>query len=168
MKKSFIVCFVLIALFIQNISGQELGDLYTTRFFSISVPRGWQSIDIGMDFLQINGPSGGAFPPNMNFYNVDYSGSVSDYVNVIMDSAPKNFSNFRILNRSAFSTTAGVTGEKVTYQGTMGTRSIRQIMYVFPNRRGTGIIEITGAVPISEGERLDATFDASVRTFILR
>jgi len=109
MKKSLLICLILTILFALNIGAQELGGSYSTRLFSISIPRGWQTVDIGMDFFQVNGPLSGAFPPNMNFYNVDYSGSISDYVSVIMESAPKNFSNFRILNRAAFSTSAAIS-----------------------------------------------------------
>ena len=165
MKRIILAGFILTVLFIQNISSQELGELYREREFSMSMPSGWQTVDVGLGYLQINGPQIGAFAPNISFRDEAYSGPASDYIDMIMISYQRLFSNFRLLERSTFRTNIGVTGEFITFQGTMGTGNVRQRMYVIPNRRGNAIMVITCTVPASEGERYDTVFDAAVRSF---
>ena len=165
MKKTIFITCILTVLFIQSISAQELGDLYTQRGFTMSMPRGWQTADVGVGYLQINGPQSGVFPPNIAFRDEDYSGPVSDYIDMMVGAFPRHISNFRLLERSTFRTNSGVSGEFIIYQGTMGTGSVRQKMYVFPNRRGNAIMVITCTSPINANERYDAIFDAAVRTF---
>ena len=165
MKRIILAFCVLTVLFIQNISGQEMGDLYREREFTMSMPSGWQTADVGLGYLQINGPQSGAFAPNIAFRDEAYSGPVSDYIDMIMISYQRLFSNFRLLERSTFRTNIGVAGEYITYQGSMGTGNVRQKMYVFPNRRGNAIMVITCTVPVTGGERYDSVFDTSIRTF---
>jgi len=167
MKKIIIFCFILIVLFVQNISSQELGDLYTERVarFTMSMPMGWQTADLNMKYLNIIGPEVGGFIPNIGFSDEDFSGSVSEYIDAITGFMPQMFSDFRIINRTSFSTEAGLNGESVTYQGTRGTITIRQKMYIIPNRRRNSVMEITATAPVTGGERYDAIFDTSVRTF---
>ena len=165
MKRIIFVCCVLTVFFIQSISAQELGELYREREFTMSMPGGWQTVDIGLGYLQINGPQAGTFAPNIAFRDEAYSGPVSDYIDMIMISYQRLFTNFRLLERSTFRTNIGVAGEYITYQGTMGTGNVRQKMYVLPNRRGTAIMVITCTAPAVGGERYDQIFDASIRTF---
>jgi len=167
MKKTLFIFFILIFLFIHNISGQELGSLYTERSagFTISMPRGWQTIDVGLKYLSIRGPQDGSFTPNLVFIDEELVGPLSSYIDVVVGYYPLILSDFRLINRATFVTNAGVTAEYVTYQGTMGSISVRQRMYFIPNRRGTTVMQITCTAPFVGGERYDAVFDASVRTF---
>jgi len=167
MKKTIALCCLWAVLFIQNINSQELGALHTDRNggFTISMPFGWQAENVGLRFMSLRRPN--SFIPNIAFVNEDFSGPVSAYIDRTMNTFVTSplFSGFRLINRSSFRTNAGLVGESITYLLTKGNVQVRQKMYVFPNRRGTAVIEITGTAPAAGGERYDAIFDASVRTF---
>jgi len=167
MKKLVICCFVLLALFVQNASSQQLGDLYTERTggFSMSMPRGWQTANFNQKYLMIMGPEVNGLTPNIGFGDEEFSGTITSHVDAVLGYIPLLFSDFSQINRSSFTTNAGVTGESVTYLVTMGSIRVRQKMYVFPNRRGNAVMVITCTAPVSGGERFDAVFDASVKTF---
>jgi hypothetical protein len=167
MKKITTIFFILILLLAQNISGQELGDLFTERTggFTMSMPLGWQTADVGLRLLGIMGPQDGAFIPNFTFAEEEYSGSVASYLDLLLDYFPILFSEYRLLDRSSFRTNAGENGECITYLLTMGQIQVRQRAYVIPNRSRTVIMFITGTAPVAGGERYDGIFDASVRTF---
>jgi len=167
MKKSIFFCFVLLILLAQNISSQELGGLYTDRNagFTMSMPRGWRTVDFNLGYLSIVGPEYSGITPNIGFGEDEYAGSVSEYIDALVSYFSLIFSNFRLLDRSNFRTNAGVVGESITYQGSMGAVTVRQKVYVFPNRRGNAVMVITATAPVTGGERFDTIFDASVRTF---
>jgi len=166
MKKSILVCFVLIILFAQNVSSQQLGDTYTDKsgVFSISMPRGWQTIDVGMKYQGIAGPAEGGITPNMSFIDEAFSGAVSAYIDAALVQLPLIFQGFTLLNRNSFRTNAGITGESMTYIMTMGTVRMRVKQYVLPNRNGTMVMVISCGAPVN-AERYDAFYDSVARTF---
>ena len=167
MRKISITIVILAFLFIQNVSGQQLGDLYTERTggFTMSMPRGWQTADFNQKYLMIMGPEVDGFTPNIGFGDESYSGSITSYVDIVLTYLQMLFTDFNLISRTSFRTNAGITGEVITYQVTMGSIRVRQKIYVLPNRGGTAIMGITCTAPVVGGERYDAIFDASVRTF---
>ena len=167
MKKSLILFCILTVLFAKTIYSQQLGDLYTERNagFTMSMPLGWQTIDFNQKYLMIMGPEDGGLSPNIGFGDEAYNGSISAYIDIVIPLVQQLFSDFTLVERSSFTTNAGVTGEYVTYFATMGAIRVRQKLYVFPNRRGTAVMAITGTAPGNSGSRYDAVFDASVKTF---
>ena len=167
MKKISIVCFLLVFLFAQNISSQTLGELYieNNTGFTMSMPSGWQTTDTGLKYLSILGPLDGGFTPNIGFADEEFSGSVSEYIDAIMNILHLFSTEFILLERSNFRTDSGITGESIKYLLTLGQIQVRQKMYIVPNRNRTLIMGITGTAPVIGGERYDAIFDASARTF---
>ncbi|MCL2764114.1 MAG: hypothetical protein FWD40_02385 [Treponema sp.] len=165
MKKNVIFCFILLVLFIHNINAQQLGELYSDRTFSMSMPRGWQTMDFNQKYLSIVGPVDGGLTPNIGFADEDYSGAISGYIDAALALFPLIFSDFTLLARSGFTTNSGITGESITYRATMGSIQVRQKMYAFPNRDGTSVLIISCTAPLTNGERYDPIFDASVKTF---
>jgi hypothetical protein len=167
MKKILVICCLLVLIFTQNIFSQTLGELYTEHNagFTVSMPTGWQVIDVGLKYLSILGPLDGGFTPNIGFNDEEFSGSISEYIDILMGVILLFSTEFRLLDRSSFRTDAGVIGECVTYLLTIGQIQVRQRVYVFPNRNRTAVMSITGTAPVIVGEKYDAIFDASVRTF---
>ena len=167
MKKLLMLCCLFSFLFVQNIASQTLGNLFVepNGVFSISMPNGWQMVDINMAYMMIMGPEYNGFTPNINFADEDYSGAISDYLDAVMGFFPLLFSDFRLLGRSVFQTNTGLTGECITYLVTMGQIQVRQKMYVFPNSKRTAVMVITGTAPVVSGETYDVVFDTSVSTF---
>jgi len=167
MKKTLILFGILAVLFVQNVSAQQLGDVYTDRngTFTISMPRGWQTIEAGGKYLSVIGPVENGFTPNMAFTDEGYSGTIASYVDLALPTLPMIFQGFTLLSRTSFRTNAGVNGEAITYLVTVGQFRIRIRQYIIPNRSGNMVMVITGGAPEQGGERFDAIFDASARTF---
>ncbi|MCL2185837.1 MAG: hypothetical protein FWB86_08315 [Treponema sp.] len=169
MKRKLILSLILIIIFVQNINSQQnfsLGDLYTETSFTMSMPAGWRTVDFNQKYLMIIGQEVGGLTPNIGFGDEAYAGTISDYINILIDSFPIYFTDFVLVNRSNITTNAGITGERITYQATMGQIRIRQIMYVLPNKQKTAVMCISCTAPINSGETLDAVFEASVKTFL--
>ena len=166
MKKTF-VFYVLAVLLIQNISAQQLGDLYTEKDagFTMSMPRGWQAVDLNQKYLMITGPLDGQLTPNIGFVDEVYSGPLSFYIDSALSLMPTIFSDFELLDRMNFTTNSGVDGESITYHVSFGNVQMRQKMYVYPNRDGTSLLIISCTAPFENGSRYDLIFDASVKTF---
>jgi len=167
MKRTFVICCLLAVLFIQNINSQTLGDLYTERTagFTMSMPRGWQTIDANQKYLMIAGPLENGFTPNIGFADDTFSGSLSDYIDAVFLAIGQFYADLTIINRGNFSTNSGLRGEYATIHGRMGEISVRQKMYIFSNAGRGGIILITGTAPAANGERFDPIFDECVKTF---
>jgi len=168
MKKSILISLILLALFVQNASSQQLGSLYTERTggFTMSMPQGWQTADFNQKYLMIMGPEVNGLTPNIGFGDEEYAGTISSFTDQYLSYLPLLFSDFNQVSRGRFTTNAGVNGECVTYLVTMGSIRVRQKIYVFPNRRGTAVMVIACTAPVAGGDRYDAIFDASVKTFV--
>jgi len=167
MKRNVVICCLLTSFFVQNINSQTLGDLFTERTagFTISMPLGWQAMDMGQKYYMIIGQTENGFTPNIGFADDAFSGSLSEYIDAVLSMIGRFYVEFTVVKRDDFSTASGLRGEYAIIQGRMGEISVRQIMYVFPNANGVGIMLITGTAPLVNGERFDAVFDESVRTF---
>jgi len=167
MKRIFFISFLLVVLLIQNISSQTLGDLFTERNggFSMSMPRGWQPMDVGLKYSAIIGNTENGFTPNFTFVDDIFAGSISEYIDATLSALGLFYSDLIIINRGNFSTGSGLQGEYVLIQGRLGEISVRQKAYVFPNVKGDGNITITSSAPSINGERFDAIFDECVKTF---
>ena len=166
MKKITIICFTLAVLFIQNASGQTLGDLYVNSEagFSMSMPENWQTYNVNMKYLAIVGPQDGEFTPNINFGDEEYSGLVSEYIDELFEYLPMFFNDFKVQDRTDFRTNNGLTGECITYLAVMGTVNVKQKMYIISNRRRTSVMIITCTSPPVTKDIYDIIFDESVRT----
>jgi len=167
MKRIAVICCLFTVLFVQNIYSQTLGDLYTERTagFTMSMPRDWQVTDINQKYYAILGQTENGFTPNITFADDTYSGSLSEYIDEMISMLGLFYADLTVIGRGSFSTSAGLRGDYAVIQGRLGEVGIRQKIYLFPNVSGDSIIAITGTAPLVNGERFDAVFDESVRTF---
>jgi hypothetical protein len=165
MKKVFVICCLLAVLFIQNINSQTLGDLYTERDFTMSMPRGWQTADLGHVYPVIVGPAEGGFTPSIVFGNDAYSGEISDYLDAAILMLQEDLPGFRLINRADFTTTSGLRGGSITYQISMNGISMRQKTYVLSNKGGTETMLITCTSPLTNAGNYERIFDECVKTF---
>jgi len=166
MKKVLVICCLLSVLLIQNINSQTLGDLYTenTAGFTMSMPRGWQTLDANQKYLMIFGPAENDFSPNFVFADDEFTGTISSYIDAVLLVLDKIYADLSVISRGNFSTNSGLQGGYVTLQGRMGEIRVRQKMYVFPNPGAGGLMTVTGSAPV-DGSRFDAVFDECVKTF---
>jgi len=168
MKKTFVICCLLAVLFVQNINSQTLGELYTENDggFTMSMPRGWQTVDANQKYLMIIGPLENGYTPNIGFGDdAAYSGAISAYIDEVLLFLGQFYSDFKVINRGNFSANSGLLGECATFLGSMGEINVRQKMYIFPSTNRSGIMVITCTAPQVNGERYDAIFDECVKTF---
>ena len=167
MKRAIVICCLLAVLFVQNINSQTLGDLYTekTAGFTMYMPMGWQTMDFNQKYLMIIGQTENGFTPNIGFAGDSFSGSLSDYIDAVFLAIGQFYADLTVISRGDFSTNSGLRGYYATIQGRMGEVDIRQKVYIFPNASEGGLMVITGTAPIVNGEKFDAVFDESVRTF---
>ena len=168
MKKTVILPLLISIVFIQCATLNQQGNLHTDRSggFSLVKPDGWQAMDVSQKYMALVGPEENGFSPNIILVDEAYSGSISFYMDSAINLISELFTNFRLLDRSAFTTNAGVTGEFIYYTATMGNVSVRQRMFVFPNRRGNMIMAISCTAPVINGERFEEIFDEAIKTFI--
>jgi len=166
MKRAVVICCFLTVLFVQNISSQNLGELYTESNggFSISMPRDWQAIDANQKYLMIIGPTENGLTPNITFADDVFLGSYSEYIDAVLIVLERIYADLIIINRGNFSTNSGLYGEAVTLSGRINEVRVRQKLFIFPGRENR-IILITGSAPLINGERFDPIFDESVKTF---
>jgi len=166
MKRTLIICCLLTVSFIHNINCQTLGNLYTesNADFTMSMPAGWQTMDINQKYSVIMGQTENGFTPNITFADDVFLGSYSEYIDAVLLVLEQIYSDLIIINRGNFSTSSGLYGEYVTLSGRMNEIRVRQKLFVFPGTRANRIILITGSAPLN-GERFDAIFDECVKTF---
>jgi len=166
MKKTLVLCCLCAVVLVQNVNSQNLGDIYNeaNAGFSMNIPQGWEMADFNQKYLMARGPLDGGFTPNISFADEKYSGSISDYIDVVTSYFEQFYADFRVINRANFTTNSGLQGMYITYQGRINEVRLRQRMYIFSNRSKTDIMAITGTAPFA-GERYDTVFDQCVKTF---
>jgi len=167
MKRAIVICCLLTVLFVQNINSQTLGELYTERTagFTMSMPLGWQAMDMGQKYYMVIGQTENGFTPNIGFADDAFSGSPSEYIDAVLSMLGMFYTDLTIIGKGSFTTSSSLRGEYAVIQGRLGEVGIRQKMFIFPDTSGGRIIVITCTAPLVNGERFDAVFDESVRTF---
>jgi hypothetical protein len=171
MKKFFLAFFSAVffisALYSQS-SSEILGELFVDENdgFSMYIPIGWEEGNLGSINI-IMGPIDNGFSPNMTFgIEVgEYSGSLTEYIDAVIQVVSTIYTNLKIAEKRSFSTNSGIRGETAVIQGSVNNMTIRQKLYCFRSKDGSSIMVITGTAVAEHSERYDAVFDACVKTF---
>jgi hypothetical protein len=132
--------------------------------FSYEPPKGWQLMDFaGAKYRISHGPAANGFAPNINVVEEKFSGSLSKYVDLNLESMKKAFSDITNLKREDFQTEDGAPAIRLITQNKQQGRMLRQTFYFFSNSSRKYVVTCTTLA--DGGEALDATFADSMRTF---
>jgi hypothetical protein len=132
--------------------------------FSYVPPRGWNVKDFGgLKFKVVIGPPAEGFAPNMNFIAEANPLPLDACVDGTVAQLQQVFANFRLIDRQAFTTRAGLKGHKIIYENQQNNRRLRQCQYFFD--LGREKLVITATALASAGGQHDAVFDECVKTF---
>jgi hypothetical protein len=136
----------------------------TAGGFSFVPPKGWTIREFpGLKFKIAAGPAAAGFAPNINVVDESFGGSLAEYVKLNLDTLPKVFQKSRVVNQGAFKTNAGLEGARAITENEQNGKLLRQTFYFFP--RGDRQFVVTCSVLAEGGEKLDAVFEASMKTF---
>jgi hypothetical protein len=146
----------------------EVGDRHSEMAggFSLQAPKGWQfRVMPGMKYQFAFGPASNSFSPNINVVDDMYSGDLNTYVDRSMETLNKMLEQFTLIQRNAFVTRGGMSGERVVTTSLQQKRFLlRQSFYFLPGTNGKYFV-VTCSTLASGGEALDSVFDESVKTF---
>ena len=76
------------------------------------------------------------------------------------------YSKFRVLSQTSFATRPGLRGVRLVSDGTLNSRNVRQIFYIFPAPSNRKII-VTASWLASDGNKYTQAADGAMKTFRL-
>jgi hypothetical protein len=134
--------------------------------FSYDPPPGWETADFpGMKYKISRGTPQNGFTPNINVVDEQFSGSLSDYVDLNVENIKKVFQGSNIIKREDIQTEDAQPGVKLVVQDQQMGKRLRQTFYFFSN--GSRKYVATCSAPADGGEALDTLFETSMKTFRL-
>lgn len=167
MKKSlFAICFFFL---VVNAVHAGVGDKHVEQAggYSLKAPQGWQFREFpGLKYQIAFGPAAKSFSPNINVVDEAYGGSLKSYVNANLQNLEKMFVQFKLIKRTDFITTGGLSGEKLLTTSLQGKVLLRQTFYFLPGIKGKYFV-VTCSSLAEGGESYDAAFEESMKTFEL-
>jgi hypothetical protein len=135
--------------------------------FAVVPPDGWKVVDNPNSdykvFMESMFPGAGNFIPNVNFVIEPYNRPLDDYIEYSINQL-KSELNATIIRQQDFKTAKGLNGKKIITTLEREKSLYRMLFYVFPNKEGYYMIA-TAASLASSGEKYDAAFDKSMKTF---
>jgi len=133
--------------------------------FSFQAPKGWQFREFpGMKYQIAFGAATNSFSPNMNVVDEAYEGSLKNYVDINLINISKVFVQYKQIKRNIFVTNTGLKIEKVITSSLQQNMPLRQTFYFLPGINGKYFV-VTCSTLASTGDKLDAVFDESMKTF---
>jgi hypothetical protein len=149
------------------VSAEERGERLIEKQggFEIYGPQAWKIADTGLKYKIFRGPTDKQFTPNINFTDGEHDGSITEYIDAAIEIISQYFTNFILIERTSFTTNAGLKGRKIITEANLNQIPFRQSVYFFLNGKGK-IMLITATSNQNNGAEYDAIFDESIRTFI--
>ena len=145
----------------------ETGDRYTEAAggFSYCPPKGWTMKELpGMKYQAAFGPTSGGFTPNINVVDEAFGGSLEDYFKGNVDALTKVFKKFKNLGKSDFKTDSGLKCIRLVTESEQQGMLLRQTFFFFDGKTNRKLV-VTCSAPAEGGDKLDAAFGASLKTF---
>ncbi|HXT42225.1 MAG TPA: hypothetical protein VN887_19615 [Candidatus Angelobacter sp.] len=135
--------------------------------FSYCPPKDWAVKEVpGMKYKIAFGPAAGGFASNINVVDESFSGPLSDYVKANVQVLTKMFKGLKNLGQTDFKTDSGLNGVRLIIQSEQQAHLLRQTLFFFDGKGGRKLV-VTCSTLAKGGARLDDTFTASMKTFIL-
>ena len=135
--------------------------------FSYLPPAGWKIRTFpGLKYKICYTTPAGGFAPNINVVDETAPVSLAEYIRVSMAHMNLAYSQFQLLSQAPFVTSSGLHGVRLVSRGTMNSRSVRQIFYVFPAPSSRKII-VTASWLATDGDKYTRAADGAMKTFKL-
>lgn len=132
--------------------------------FSYDPPQGWQVVELGgLKYRVSAGPSENDFAPNINVVDERFGGSLSEYVDLNLQTLKKTFVDFKVIKREDFQTEDGLAAIRVVAEDTQQNKRLRQTFCFFGNSNRKYVATCTALA--EGGEKLDDLFGQSMKTF---
>ncbi|MCL2138924.1 MAG: hypothetical protein FWH41_05275 [Treponema sp.] len=135
--------------------------------FSICPPSNWIVQEVpGYKYKFFFGPETNGFTPNINVMDENYSGTLSEYVDLSIENFKVVFPDAISTTKEYFETASGLIGFKFITAYTFNTIKLTVAQYCFSNL-DLKIIVTCAAPGSSLGNYFNNIYDQSVRTFQL-
>jgi hypothetical protein len=135
-----------------------------TGGFSYDPPKGWRVAEFpGLKYRVSAGASEDGFAPNMNVVDEKFSGSLTAYVDLNMETMKKVVTDFNVLKREDFQTEDGLAAVRIVSEDTQQAQRLRQTFCFFGNSNRKYVVTCTTLA--TGGEKLDPLFAETTKTF---
>jgi hypothetical protein len=135
--------------------------------YSFCPPKDWVMKEMpGLKYKLAIGEASGGFAPNINVVDEAFDGSVADYVKASLETVSKVFKGFKKLGQSNFKTDSGVKGIRLQTESEQGNLRLRQTFFFLEGKGKTKLV-VTCSALAETGQKLDAVFEDSLKTFAL-
>jgi hypothetical protein len=132
--------------------------------FSYDPPKGWRIVEFpGLKYRISHGQSENGFAPNVNVVDEKFSGTLSAYVDLNLETMKKTFTDAKVLKREDFQTEDGLPAVRVVCEDMQQGQRLRQTFCFFGNSNRKYVVTCTALA--DGGEKLDPLFAESTKTF---
>jgi hypothetical protein len=146
---------------------QPARHLEKTGGFSFVPPKDWTVKEFpGLKFKVAVGPAADGFAPNINFVDEAFAGKLGEYVTGNKKTLQALFKNYKELEEKEIKTANGEMCIRLVTQSEHNGKALRQSFYFFDVAPGRKLVATCTALA-DGGDKLDAVFEASLKTFRL-
>lgn len=132
--------------------------------FSFVPPEGWTVREFpGQKYQIVFGPAENQFAANINVVEEPYRGTVDNYLKATKELLPKAIKKYQLIKQEPFQTAAGIKTQRLIIEGEQQGHLLRQTFYLFPSP--TKMFVVTCSTVSAGGEKLDGTFESSMKSF---
>jgi hypothetical protein len=136
----------------------------TAGGFSYIPPDGWVVRTFpGLKFKVAVGPVAGGFAANLNVVDEEHKGSLEDYVKANQATLERLLAKFRLIKKDDFRGMDDLPGVRMIIENEQGGKALRQTFFFFANSNTKFVI--TGSTLADGGDKLDAAFENSMKSF---
>jgi len=134
--------------------------------FSFAPPKDWEFRDFpGMKYQIAFGPAADGFAPNINVVEENSQGTLDAYVEASEATLAKIFQKYKKISLAEFKLDGGAAAMKLVTTNEQQGKTLRQTFYLIDANDKKFVVTCTALA--EGGEKLDAAFDASIKTFKL-
>jgi hypothetical protein len=133
--------------------------------FSIMLPEGWQSVDLGMEYPGLLGPRVEGIFQNLVFVYETSTFPLAFYAAVVQDNVTSTLEEFSSLSEDFLTTSSGIDYFRWVTENSQQATRVRQVFYMFEN--GDWKLTIIYTRQSGEAPEQDAIIDGIMDTIIL-
>jgi len=130
--------------------------------FSILIPEGWQTVDLGIEYPALLGPQVAGISQNMVFVSETYDFPLAFYTALLQDKIITNLESLTSISEDFLATSSGIDYFHWVTERTEQSTRLRQIYYIFEN--GDFKLTIIFTRQSGEAAEQDAIIDGIIDT----